>query len=175
MIIEQPPKLFRYFYRRALWRIRPEERAVYLTFDDGPIPEVTTWVLELLQKEGIKATFFMVGDNVRKYPEVFRQVVEQGHGVGNHTFHHISGARHTSYTYLGDTDEANELLHTRLFRPPHGWMRLAQYRSRGHQTLPAQRVPGQRTDWQHAVPTTPRTIALGAVTGATVEVCHHHV
>ena len=127
MIIEQPPQFFRYFYKQALWRIHPEEKVVYLTFDDGPIPEVTPWVLELLEKEDIKATFFMVGDNVRKYPEIFQMVKDQGHAIGNHTFHHISGARHTSYTYLRDADEANELLHSKLFRPPHGWMRIQQY------------------------------------------------
>ena len=69
----------------------PEEKTVYLTFDDGPIPVVTPWVLGVLERYGVKATFFMVGDNVRKHPEVFRQVVERGHRIGNHTFNHIRG------------------------------------------------------------------------------------
>ena len=127
MFIEQVPNLFRSLYPQALWRINPQEKAVYLTFDDGPIPLVTPWVLSLLKSEGIKATFFMVGDNVCKHPEIYQMVVEDGHRIGNHTYHHISGGRHTSARYLKDADLANEVLHTRLFRPPHGWMRWEQY------------------------------------------------
>ena len=90
----------------------PNEKAVYLTFDDGPIPEVTPWVLELLDKHNIKATFFMVGDNIRKHPDVFQMVIDRGHRIGNHTFNHIRGF---------------ELMKTDLFRPPHGHMRWGQY------------------------------------------------
>ena len=86
MLIEQPPLLLRWIYPRALWRMDKNEKAVYLTFDDGPIPNITPWVLDLLDQYGIKATFFMVGDNVRKHPEEFRMVVERGHRIGNHTF-----------------------------------------------------------------------------------------
>ena len=76
MFIEQPPWFFRALYPQAIFRMDPNERAVYLTFDDGPIPEVTPWVLELLEKHNIKATFFMVGDNIRKHPDEYRMVVE---------------------------------------------------------------------------------------------------
>ena len=103
------------------------ERAVYLTFDDGPIPEVTPWVLDVLRRYDVKATFFMVGDNVRKHPDVYARVVAEGHRIGNHTYHHIGGLRHGSTTYLHEVDKANELLHTDLFRPPHGWMKTTQY------------------------------------------------
>jgi len=127
MFIEQPSDYLRGIYPQALWRINPREKAVYLTFDDGPIPLVTPWVLSQLKHEGIKATFFMVGDNVRKYPDVYQMVVDGGHRIGNHTFNHISGFRHTSRFYLENTDKANELLNTKLFRPPHGWMRWEQY------------------------------------------------
>ena len=75
MFIEQPPQFIRLLYPKALWRMDKNERAVYLTFDDGPIPEITPWVLDLLDKYGIKATFFMVGDNVRKHPKEFQMVV----------------------------------------------------------------------------------------------------
>ena len=74
MFIEQPPWFFRALYPQAIFRMDPNERAVYLTFDDGPIPEVTPWVLELLKKHDIKATFFMVGDNIRKHPDEYRMV-----------------------------------------------------------------------------------------------------
>lgn len=127
MLIEQPARLLRWLYPRALWRINPEERAIYLTFDDGPIPEVTPWVLDVLDKYGIKATFFMVGDNVHKHPEIYEDVVRRGHRIGNHTYHHIGGLRHGIRSYLHDVEMANELLHTDLFRPPHGWMKWSQY------------------------------------------------
>ena len=127
MLIEQPPKILRWIYPCALWRMDSKEKAVYLTFDDGPIPEITPWVLDLLDKYQIKATFFMVGDNVRKHPEEYRMVVERGHRVGNHTFNHIGGFRHLSYNYLENTNKADELIKSNLFRPPHGWMRWAQY------------------------------------------------
>ena len=117
----------RWLYPRATWRMDRHEKAVYLTFDDGPIPEATPFILKVLADYGIKATFFMVGDNVRKYPEVFRQVVEAGHRIGNHTFNHIGGLKHTISSYSNNAEKANEYLHTNLFRPPHGWMRWDQY------------------------------------------------
>ena len=86
MIIEQPAKWLRGLYPRATWRMDKTEKAVYLTFDDGPIPESTPFILDTLAAYGAHATFFMVGDNVRKYPELFKQIVNAGHQVGNHTF-----------------------------------------------------------------------------------------
>jgi len=107
-------------------------KAVYLTFDDGPIPNITPWVLDLLDKYNIKATFFLVGDNVRKHPEEFKMIVERGHRVGNHTFNHISGLKYLSYNYLENTNKADELINSTLFRPPHGWMRWGQYMVLSH-------------------------------------------
>ena len=127
MFIEQPPLILRWLYPRAFWRMDKNEKAVYLTFDDGPIPEITPWVLDLLDKYNIKATFFLVGDNVRKHPKEFQMIVERGHRLGNHTFNHIRGFEYRSKNYLANTDKANELIHTNLFRPPHGHMRWMQY------------------------------------------------
>ena len=110
MLIEQPSVWLRWLYPKALWRMDRHEKAVYLTFDDGPIPEATPWILDVLQRYGVKATFFMVGDNARKYPELHQRVVNEGHRIGNHTHNHIGGFSHTI-----------------LVRPPHGWMRLSQY------------------------------------------------
>ena len=132
MLIEQPPKLLRWLYPRALWRMDKNVKAIYLTFDDGPIPEITPWVLDLLDKYNIKATFFLVGDNVRKHPEEFKMIVERGHRVGNHTFNHISGLKYLSYNYLENTNKADELINSTLFRPPHGWMRWGQYMVLSH-------------------------------------------
>ena len=127
MFIEQPAVWLRWLYPRATWRMDRHVRAVYLTFDDGPIPEATPFILQTLAQFDVKTTFFMVGDNVRKHPDVFRQVVEAGHRIGNHTFNHMGGFRHTVATYSANAQKADELLHTDLFRPPHGWMRPDQY------------------------------------------------
>ena len=127
MIIEQPARFLRWLYPHALWRMNPNERAVYLTFDDGPIPEVTPWVLDVLRHYDIRATFFMVGDNIRKHPEEFEMVRAAGHRLGNHTFNHMGGLRHSFLKYKENAEKANEYLHTDLFRPPHGWMTWSQY------------------------------------------------
>ena len=99
--------------------MKRDEKAVYITFDDGPIPQATPWILDTLDHYGIKATFFMVGDNVRKYPELFADIKRRGHSVGNHTFNHI-GFRTPTIKYLKNVKLANELIQTKLFRPPHG-------------------------------------------------------
>ena len=127
MLIEQPPLLLRWMYPRAFWRMNKNEKAVDLTFDDGPSPEVAHWVRDLLDKYHSKATFFLVGDNVRKHPEEFKMIVERGHRLGNHTFNHIQGLKYLSYNYLANVNKADELIKSNLFRPPHGWMRWAQY------------------------------------------------
>lgn len=127
MILEQPSLWLRLLYPKALWRRNPTERVVYLTFDDGPIPEVTPRVLEILRNYGVKATFFMVGDNVRKYPEVFEMVKSDGHRLGNHTFNHLGGIKHSTKDYVLNIHKANAYIHSDLFRPPHGWLRHRQY------------------------------------------------
>lgn len=127
MFIEQPSKYLRWIYPTALWRMNPSEKSVYLTFDDGPIPEVTPWVLDVLDRYGVKATFFMVGENAFKHPDVFEMVKARGHRIGNHTYNHIGGMRHGIRSYVANVDKANELLHTNLFRPPHGWMKWEQF------------------------------------------------
>lgn len=99
---------------------------VYLTFDDGPIPEVTPWVLDTLDKYSIKATFFCVGDNVRKYTDIFEEVVRRGHRVGNHTFNHLQGWRTLTRNYTANVTKADKLIKSNLFRPPHGHVRLPQ-------------------------------------------------
>ena len=127
MILEQPSFWIRWLFPRALWRMNKEEHTVYLTFDDGPIPEATPFILETLRAYDAHATFFMVGDNVRKYPDLFRRVVEEGHQVGNHTFNHLGGLKHLTRTYIENTEKANQLIGAHLFRPPHGIMTPAEY------------------------------------------------
>ena len=127
MIIEQPAIYLRWLYPKALWRMNHREKSVYLTFDDGPIPEATPVILDILKHYGIHATFFMVGDNVRKHPELYKRILTEGHQVGNHTHNHISGFRHTLREYSYNVEKANAYINSHLFRPPHGWMRLPQY------------------------------------------------
>lgn len=136
MIIEQPNKWLRWLYPSAIWRMNPAEKAVYLTFDDGPIPESTPWLIETLDRYGVKATFFMVGDNVRKYPELFELIRSHGHRLGNHTFNHLGGFTVSSGHFLRNANKADTLIHSNLFRPPRGWMKNQQYiRIRRHYTI----------------------------------------
>ncbi|MDR1437081.1 MAG: polysaccharide deacetylase family protein [Candidatus Symbiothrix sp.] len=127
MIIEQPPFYYRLFFPGSHWRFNPEEKVIYLTFDDGPVPEITPWVLELLKQYGIKATFFCVGDNVRKYPEIYQMILDGGHQTGNHTYHHIQGLKTRTKNYRRDVDQAAGLIRTKLFRPPYGHLRIRQF------------------------------------------------
>lgn len=126
MFIEQPPVPYRMLFPESMWRIPMKEKSVFLTFDDGPIPEVTPWVLDLLDQYEIKATFFMVGDNVRKHPKTFQEVIKRGHSVGNHTMHHLQGAKVRTRRYIKDIAEAHMLIKSPLFRPPHGFIRWKQ-------------------------------------------------
>lgn len=132
MFIEQPPWFYRVLFPRVTWRIPDKKKCVYLTFDDGPIPEVTPWVLNKLDELGVKATFFMVGDNVRKHPDVFQMVLDHGHRIGNHTFNHIQGIHYRTKNYLANVNKAAEYIPTDLFRPPHGHMRSGQLAALRH-------------------------------------------
>lgn len=127
MFIEQPAKWLRWLYPNALWRMDKKVHAVYLTFDDGPVPESTPFILDTLAQYNVKATFFMVGENVLRYHDLYNRIVEEGHQVGNHTFNHMGSLKHSALTYGINTEKANELIHAHLFRPPHGWMRWSVY------------------------------------------------
>lgn len=128
MLIEQVPEFIRNLYPKGLWRMDPNEKAIYLTFDDGPIPVITPWVVELLGRYDIKATFFMVGDNVHKFSQEFMQVVEEGHRLGNHTFNHLKGLFTSTREYIENVDQADAFIHSNLFRPPHGLLKRSQYK-----------------------------------------------
>ncbi|MDR1371517.1 MAG: polysaccharide deacetylase family protein [Dysgonamonadaceae bacterium] len=127
MFIESPPKIYRLLFRGAHWRIKTGEKTVYLTFDDGPVPEITPWVLDILDRYGIKATFFCVGANVCKHPDIYKMILDRGHAVGNHTFHHLQGLKVNTSTYLSDIAQAADYIDSTLFRPPHGHIRFPQF------------------------------------------------
>ena len=109
------------FYPSLLWQMpKTDEKTIYLTFDDGPHPLITPKVLEILKRYDAKATFFCIGNNVKKYPETFQLIKNEGHSVGCHTFNHENGWKTKTSDYLKSFQDANELIHSNLFRPPHG-------------------------------------------------------
>ncbi len=116
------PKLVSRLFPKRLWAFANKKNTVFLTFDDGPIPEVTPWVLQQLKKYNAKATFFCIGDNVMKHPNVFKQVIKDEHGIGNHTFNHINGWKNATQTYIQNIEkfEKEVPIKTILFRPPYG-------------------------------------------------------
>jgi peptidoglycan/xylan/chitin deacetylase (PgdA/CDA1 family) len=115
-----------------VWNIPNNEKKVYLTFDDGPTPEITTWTLEQLKKYNAKATFFCIGNNIQKHPEIFKRILTEGHSVGNHTFNHLKGWETPTESYLKNvalcqSEIANHNLHgATLFRPPYGKIKTSQ-------------------------------------------------
>ena len=125
-LLYQFPTWLQRLYRGVVWRENPSSKVVYLTFDDGPIPECTPQLLDILKQYGVKATFFMVAENAERYPELLARVRDEGHVVGNHTYHHMRGYKHDTQTYVRDALRGAEVLQTTLFRPPHGRMRNNQ-------------------------------------------------
>lgn len=133
-----------------IWDTPSKDKTIYLTFDDGPIPEVTEWVLDILKKKGIKATFFCIGDNVQKYPHIFKQIIDNKHSVGNHTQHHLKGWKHPKEEYISDIVLAEKTMtqvlqkqkedtpNFPLFRPPYGKIKRTQakqLRKKGYQII----------------------------------------
>lgn len=125
--VVQPPLLYRLLFPEAIWCVKKKgKKVVFLTFDDGPVPEVTPHILDILDSFGVKATFFMVGENALRHPELVEEVRRRGHAVGNHTMHHLKGMSTKGRRYLRDVKQADEILHTTIFRPPHGLLRWSQ-------------------------------------------------
>ena len=130
-------RFVKWIFRKYIWDIKNSENKIYLTFDDGPIPEVTEWVLETLKQQEVKATFFCIGDNIKKHPAIFQKVIESGHSIGNHTFNHLKGWNSRKEEYIKNTilcEEAinektkNLNLKTKIFRPPYGKIKPSQSR-----------------------------------------------
>lgn len=120
------PWMVRRFFSSYTWRIPTTEKAVYLSFDDGPHPIITPWVLDQLKQYQARASFFCVGNNVEQYPQIYQSILEQGHAVGNHTYHHMNGWKVSVSDYLEDIARAATLIKSDLFRPPYGRIRSKQ-------------------------------------------------
>ncbi len=114
------PKWLQRLFSTITWKMNGLEKKIYLTFDDGPHPDHTIFVLDQLKKYNAKATFFCIGNNVRQYPDVYRRIIEDGHSIGNHTFHHLNGRKTKNKVYLNDIAEAAKYIDSYLFRPPYG-------------------------------------------------------
>ncbi len=124
------PKWIQKCFPSLVWQApSTKEAVVYLTFDDGPHPEITPWVLNELKQRGLKASFFCVGDNVRKFPETYQQILNEGHITGNHTMHHMKGWSNSTETYTQNTTEAAQYIKSKLFRPPYGRISRAQIKA----------------------------------------------
>ena len=98
------PQIIKRLFSNQVWDIPNNENKIYLTFDDGPTPEITEWVLGILQENNIKATFFCIGNNIEKHPEIFNKVIYEGHGIGNHTFNHNNGWKTTTVDYIENVE-----------------------------------------------------------------------
>lgn len=139
MYLHHTGQAFRCLFPRLIWKKQISEKVIYLTFDDGPIPEITEFVLDELAKYRAKATFFCVGDNIRKYPHIFRKILAANHSIGNHTFNHFDGWKTDNTLYLENIEKCAQIIkaHTpapkrhiqQLFRPPYGRLKRTQVTS----------------------------------------------
>lgn len=127
MYLVKSPFFIKKYYAHFIWKIPTTEKIIYLTFDDGPTPEITEFVLQELKKYNAKATFFCVGSNVEKHPKIFQQIISDGHVVGNHTFHHVNGWHTDKEAYLRNIKKCEEVVKSNLFRPPYGRIKKSQY------------------------------------------------
>lgn len=128
MYLVKSPLLLKWFYPSLIWNKHRSEKIVYLTFDDGPIPNVTDFVLNTLKSYHAKATFFCIGDNIMKHPSIFDQIRMDGHAIGNHTFNHLKGWKTDDETYTNNFLKCQEITQTTLFRPPYGRIKKSQIR-----------------------------------------------
>jgi peptidoglycan/xylan/chitin deacetylase (PgdA/CDA1 family) len=129
MYLVKSPLLLKWYYPSLTWNKSRTEKVIYLTFDDGPIPDVTDFVLKTLKDQQVKATFFCIGDNIRKHPSIFQRLLDEGHQVGNHTYNHLKGWKTDDATYLENFEQCQTLTGTNLFRPPYGRIRKSQIKN----------------------------------------------
>ncbi len=126
MLISSVPDILTRMFPSLVWKVNETQKVIYLTFDDGPIPETTEWILNTLKQFDAKATFFCVGENVQKHPELFDKILDDGHLVGNHTYNHLNGWNTNVDEYIENVEKAAKLIKSNLFRPPRGMIRIEQ-------------------------------------------------
>ena len=123
------PRMITWFFPSRVWRIPTTQKKLFISFDDGPHPTITPMVLDMLAAYGAKASFFCIGDRVKRYPEIYQRILEEGHAVGNHSFHHLNGWKTNDADYLTNITEAALCIDSRLFRPPYGRIKGSQARA----------------------------------------------
>jgi peptidoglycan/xylan/chitin deacetylase (PgdA/CDA1 family) len=126
MKLFKTPRFFRLIFPNKTWGFSRLENAVYLTFDDGPDPIITPWILDLLKEKNIQATFFCVGANAEKYPDIMQRILSEGHSMGNHSMRHEKGVKTANNVYLESVREAQGYISSSLFRPPYGRLKISQ-------------------------------------------------
>jgi peptidoglycan/xylan/chitin deacetylase (PgdA/CDA1 family) len=129
----KPPYIARVLFPQLLWEVKTDSKEIFLTFDDGPHPEITPRVLEILEEYQAKATFFCVGDNVKKYPETYAAIIDKGHRTGNHSLNHLNGWKTTNQEYYNNIEQCRKFVDSNLFRPPYGRIKPAQIEVLIHQ------------------------------------------
>ncbi len=131
-MLHRIPRWFQHLFSGYTWNLDTQEKVIYLTFDDGPILDVTEWVLEILEEYGVKATFFVVGENASRHPQIINKINADGHSIGNHTFHHLKGWGVSTHNYYKDVERCSDVIEEhigtspKLFRPPHGRIKPSQ-------------------------------------------------
>jgi peptidoglycan/xylan/chitin deacetylase (PgdA/CDA1 family) len=120
------PRMVTWFFPSRVWRIPTHQKLLYLSFDDGPHPSITPLVLDMLAAYGAKASFFCIGDRVKQFPDIYQRILDEGHAVGNHSFHHLNGWKSSKHDYLENVREASQCIDSRMFRPPYGRMKESQ-------------------------------------------------
>lgn len=125
-MLVKPPYLVRKFFPQLLWEVKTTNNEIFLTFDDGPHPEITPLVLDILDEFQAKATFFCVGENVKKYPETYTLILERGHHTGNHSYNHLNGWKNSKSAYCDNIKKAASFIDSNLFRPPYGRIKPSQ-------------------------------------------------
>lgn len=126
MYLVKTPPILKTIFADFVWHIDTDIKEVYLTFDDGPIPGLTPWVLDILAEYNSKATFFCVGENVKKHRSIFDRIIQEGHTIGNHTYNHLNGWNTENEVYIQNVAECDNFMETNLFRPPYGKMKPSQ-------------------------------------------------
>lgn len=129
MYIVKPPYPLRMIYPSLIWRFSVSAKMLFITFDDGPVPFITPWILDTLKSYGAKATFFCVGENVTRYPEIYHRILSEGHTAGNHTYNHLNGWKTRTAAYLDNITKCSAVVKSNLFRPPYGKLKRKQIRS----------------------------------------------
>ena len=129
MYLVKMPRWIRFFFPQLIWALPSKKKELFLTFDDGPHPILTPYILKLLKQYNATATFFCIGKNVEQYPHIYQQILAQGHAVGNHTQHHLNGKSSSTNIYVNDVALAEKCIATNLFRPPYGQIKRQQVKS----------------------------------------------